>query len=93
MSLRLMSLCHSVVVTGTGWDRSVPLYLSCLKVYCCRIAADSLCKFGVLTQDILSFLENRKENRSWYKGSRIAVLVGSTFVSFFLLLFFFFFYF
>ncbi|RVW65613.1 hypothetical protein CK203_033106 [Vitis vinifera] len=24
-------------------------------------------------QDILSFLENRKENRSWYKGSRVAV--------------------
>ncbi|XVF09220.1 hypothetical protein REPUB_Repub07fG0073300 [Reevesia pubescens] len=24
-------------------------------------------------QDVLSFLENRKENRSWYKGSRIAV--------------------
>ncbi|XP_065880895.1 uncharacterized protein [Euphorbia lathyris] len=26
-------------------------------------------------QDVLSFLENRKENRSWYKGSRIAVSV------------------
>uniref|UniRef100_A0A7N2L8B6 DNA primase large subunit C-terminal domain-containing protein n=1 Tax=Quercus lobata TaxID=97700 RepID=A0A7N2L8B6_QUELO len=24
-------------------------------------------------QDVLSFLENRKENKSWYKGSRIAV--------------------
>lgn len=26
-------------------------------------------------QDVLSFLENRKENRSWYKGSRVAVFV------------------
>lgn len=26
-------------------------------------------------QDVLSFLENRKENRSWYKGSRIAVSI------------------
>lgn len=26
-------------------------------------------------QDILSFLENRKENRSWYKGSRVAVSI------------------
>ncbi|XVE55589.1 hypothetical protein DITRI_Ditri03aG0171200 [Diplodiscus trichospermus] len=27
-------------------------------------------------QDVLSFLENRKENRSWYKGSRIAISVS-----------------
>ncbi|CAA6658860.1 unnamed protein product [Spirodela intermedia] len=27
-------------------------------------------------QDVLSFLENRKENRSWYKGSRVAVAVN-----------------
>lgn len=26
-------------------------------------------------QDVLSFLENRKENRSWYKGSRVAVSI------------------
>ncbi|KAF5740162.1 hypothetical protein HS088_TW11G00228 [Tripterygium wilfordii] len=26
-------------------------------------------------QDVLSFLENRKENRSWYKGSRITVSI------------------
>lgn len=26
-------------------------------------------------QDVLSFLENRKENRSWYKGSQIAVSI------------------
>ncbi|KAJ7965795.1 Pesticidal crystal cry8Ba protein [Quillaja saponaria] len=26
-------------------------------------------------QEVLSFMENRKENRSWYKGSRIAVSV------------------
>ncbi|KAI4337616.1 hypothetical protein L6164_016008 [Bauhinia variegata] len=26
-------------------------------------------------QEILSFLENRKENRSWYKGSRVAVSI------------------
>ncbi|CAN0873389.1 hypothetical protein LINGRAHAP2_LOCUS10360 [Linum grandiflorum] len=26
-------------------------------------------------QDVLSFMENRKENRSWYKGSRVAVSV------------------
>ncbi|CAK7347233.1 unnamed protein product [Dovyalis caffra] len=33
-------------------------------------------------QDVLSFLENRKENRSWYKGSRIAVSVlDDTFAS------------
>ncbi|XP_074304597.1 uncharacterized protein LOC141639345 [Silene latifolia] len=33
-------------------------------------------------QDVLSFLENRKENKSWYKGSRIAVSVlDDTFAS------------
>ncbi|EEF48602.1 conserved hypothetical protein [Ricinus communis] len=33
-------------------------------------------------QDVLNFLENRKENRSWYKGSRIAVSVlDDTFAS------------
>ncbi|VVA16266.1 PREDICTED: ZEAMMB73_Zm00001d018133 [Prunus dulcis] len=33
-------------------------------------------------QDVLSFLENRKENRSWYKGSRIAVsILDDTFAS------------
>lgn len=33
-------------------------------------------------QDVLSFLENRKENRSWYKGSRVAVSVlDDTFAS------------
>ncbi|KAJ4964028.1 hypothetical protein NE237_023967 [Protea cynaroides] len=33
-------------------------------------------------QDILGFLENRKENRSWYKGSRVAVAVlDDTFAS------------
>ncbi|KAI9106858.1 hypothetical protein K1719_022386 [Acacia pycnantha] len=33
-------------------------------------------------QEILSFLENRKENRSWYKGSRIAVsILDDTFAS------------
>ncbi|XP_057973118.1 uncharacterized protein LOC131161393 isoform X2 [Malania oleifera] len=26
-------------------------------------------------QDVLNFLENRKENRSWYKGSRVAVAI------------------
>ncbi|MFS7974801.1 hypothetical protein Hanom_Chr10g00872971 [Helianthus anomalus] len=26
-------------------------------------------------QDVLGFLENRKENRSWYKGSRVAVSI------------------
>ena len=31
---------------------------------------------GFISQDVLSFLENRKENRSWYKGSRIAVSVS-----------------
>lgn len=31
----------------------------------------------ILSQDVLSFLENRKENRSWYKGSRIAVTVST----------------
>lgn len=30
-----------------------------------------------MRQDVLSFLENRKENRSWYKGSRIAVSVST----------------
>ncbi|KAB1203895.1 hypothetical protein CJ030_MR8G020764 [Morella rubra] len=35
-----------------------------------------------LGQDVLSFLENRKENRSWYKGSRIAVtILDDTFAS------------
>ncbi|XP_059637232.1 uncharacterized protein LOC132279312 [Cornus florida] len=33
-------------------------------------------------QDVLSFLENRKENRSWYRGSRIAVsILDDTFAS------------
>ncbi|KAJ1416369.1 hypothetical protein SESBI_17325 [Sesbania bispinosa] len=33
-------------------------------------------------QEILSFLENRKENRSWYKGSRVAVsILDDTFAS------------
>ncbi|XP_021912220.1 uncharacterized protein LOC110825972 [Carica papaya] len=33
-------------------------------------------------QDVLSFLENRKENRSWYKGSRIAIsILDDTFAS------------
>ncbi|KAA8538165.1 hypothetical protein F0562_027773 [Nyssa sinensis] len=33
-------------------------------------------------QDVLNFLENRKENRSWYKGSRIAVsILDDTFAS------------
>ncbi|KAL8145434.1 hypothetical protein AgCh_003556 [Apium graveolens] len=33
-------------------------------------------------QDVLSFLENRKENRSWYKGSRTAVsILDDTFAS------------
>ncbi|KAM1203766.1 hypothetical protein ACFX13_020079 [Malus domestica] len=33
-------------------------------------------------QDVLSFLENRKENKSWYKGSRIAVsILDDTFAS------------
>ncbi|KAF8023348.1 hypothetical protein BT93_F0754 [Corymbia citriodora subsp. variegata] len=33
-------------------------------------------------QDVLSFLENRKENRSWYKGSRITVsILDDTFAS------------
>ncbi|KAM5573473.1 hypothetical protein ABKV19_013159, partial [Rosa sericea] len=33
-------------------------------------------------QDVQSFLENRKENRSWYKGSRVAVSVlDDTFAS------------
>ncbi|BAS81026.1 Os02g0760200 [Oryza sativa Japonica Group] len=33
-------------------------------------------------QDVLSFLENRKENRAWYKGARVAVSVlDDTFAS------------
>ncbi|KAK4359130.1 hypothetical protein RND71_021359 [Anisodus tanguticus] len=33
-------------------------------------------------QDVLSFLESRKENRAWYKGSRIAVsILDDTFAS------------
>ncbi|KAJ9670217.1 hypothetical protein PVL29_026641 [Vitis rotundifolia] len=33
-------------------------------------------------QDVLSFLENRRENQSWYKGSRIAVsILDDTFAS------------
>ncbi|KAF3671595.1 hypothetical protein FXO38_06514 [Capsicum annuum] len=32
--------------------------------------------------DVLSFLESRKENQSWYKGSRIAVsILDDTFAS------------
>nr|XP_043606485.1 uncharacterized protein LOC122578567 [Erigeron canadensis] len=33
-------------------------------------------------QDVLGFLENRKENRSWYKGSRVAIsILDDTFAS------------
>ena len=39
-----------------------------------------------LLQDVLSFLENRKENRSWYKGSRIAVTVSNSIDTFFSLI-------
>lgn len=39
----------------------------------------------MLLQDVLSFLENRKENRSLYKGSRVAVSV-SRFLFFFLII-------
>jgi hypothetical protein len=28
-------------------------------------------------KDVLSFLENRKENKAWYKGARVAVSVSS----------------
>ncbi|KAI4389465.1 hypothetical protein MLD38_001690 [Melastoma candidum] len=44
----------------------------------------SLCRgyWDQMGQDMLSFLENRKENRSWYKGCRIAVSVlDDTFAS------------
>ncbi|XP_031388019.1 uncharacterized protein LOC116201048 [Punica granatum] len=44
----------------------------------------SLCRgyWDRMGQDVLSFLENRKENRSWYKGSRIAVsILDDTFAS------------
>ncbi|KAG8499306.1 hypothetical protein CXB51_005812 [Gossypium anomalum] len=35
-----------------------------------------------MAQDVLGFLENRKENRSWYKGSQIAVsILDDTFAS------------
>ncbi|KAL3514254.1 hypothetical protein ACH5RR_026971 [Cinchona calisaya] len=45
-------------------------------IACCRGYWD---KMG---QDILTFLESRKENRAWYKGSRIAVSVlDDTFAS------------
>lgn len=45
-------------------------------IACCRGYWD---KMG---QDVLSFLESRKENRAWYKGSRIAVSVlDDTFAS------------
>ncbi|XP_052201357.1 uncharacterized protein LOC127807506 [Diospyros lotus] len=44
----------------------------------------SICRgyWDRMGQDILSFLENRKENRSWYKGSRIALsMLDDTFAS------------
>ncbi|CAI9116173.1 OLC1v1017257C1 [Oldenlandia corymbosa var. corymbosa] len=45
-------------------------------IACCRGYWDRM------GQDILSFLESRKENRAWYKGSRIAVSVlDDTFAS------------
>lgn len=45
-------------------------------IACCRGYWD---KMG---QDVLSFLESRKENRSWYKGSRVATSVlDDTFAS------------
>ncbi|KAG5543870.1 hypothetical protein RHGRI_016584 [Rhododendron griersonianum] len=44
----------------------------------------SICRgyWDRMGQDVLSFLENRKENRSWYKGSRVAVsILDDTFAS------------
>ncbi|CAL5189488.1 unnamed protein product [Lathyrus oleraceus] len=44
----------------------------------------SICRgyWDRMGQEILSFLENRKENKSWYKGSRVAVSVlDDTFAS------------
>ncbi|CAL5348876.1 hypothetical protein CsSME_00035553 [Camellia sinensis var. sinensis] len=44
----------------------------------------SICRgyWDRMGQDVLSFLENRKENRSWYKGSRIAIsILDDTFAS------------
>lgn len=29
---------------------------------------------------MLNFLENRKENRSWYKGSRVTLAVSNLFI-------------
>ncbi|CBI18702.3 unnamed protein product, partial [Vitis vinifera] len=40
------------------------------------------CYWDRMGQDVLSFLENRRENQSWYKGSRIAVsILDDTFAS------------
>ncbi|XAR48510.1 hypothetical protein NMG60_11031358 [Bertholletia excelsa] len=44
----------------------------------------SICRglWDLMGQDVLSFLENRKENRSWYKGSRIVIsILEDTFAS------------
>lgn len=64
-----------VEATGTGWDRLVLVELlvdSLVFIFRVKIITNF-----TLLQDVLSFLESRKENRAWYKGSRIAVSVSS----------------
>lgn len=66
-----MSSWQYAVVIGTEWGRYF-IYKS--KYYAFQ---ESFFLFFIFTlQDVLSFLENRKENRSWYKASRVTVAVS-----------------
>jgi len=63
------------------WDRigQVIGANSLLETYTTKDVMNHPKLFLPLIQDVLSFLENRKENKSWYKGSRIAVSVSILF--------------
>ncbi|KAJ9166490.1 hypothetical protein P3X46_021237 [Hevea brasiliensis] len=57
-------------------DHLQSVFETCVFIAICRGYWDCM------GQDVLNFLENRKENRSWYKGSRVAVSVlDDTFAS------------
>lgn len=76
-SLSLMSSLLFAGVTGTESDRWVNVKFRVERQrYPDPIVLNS---FLLPIQDVLKFLENRKENKAWYKGSTIAVSVSIKF--------------
>lgn len=70
---------HVFVALCRGyWDRMGQVdHAQNIDADCCSFLMIEIIRFvSSMTQDVLSFLENRKENRSWYKGSRITVSVS-----------------